>query len=213
MHKFEPGKDRWKLGFKEAVLANFEFLRSSGFKPVTEDVTLIRYESKAAFVIIYHGRGSFEIGAEIGRLDRPQKYGLDYIVSWAGKEAWEAEGFGRSTLFQVSNKEGVQNIVPKVARLVQKYGQPFLQGDAAFYDELERANERASVKFQREQIIGQIRKEAETAWAAKDFARVAELFQPLREELAEIDRKKLEYAEKRLAAPVQSTTGKTFKRH
>ncbi len=57
MHKFEPGKDRWKLGFKETVLANFKFLRSSGFKPVTEDVTLVRYESKFAFVNVYHGRG------------------------------------------------------------------------------------------------------------------------------------------------------------
>ncbi len=149
----------------------------------------------------------------VGRLDRPQKYGLDYIVSWAGKDAWEAEGFGRSTMFQVSNKEGVQNIVPKVARIVQKYGQPFLEGDTAFYDELAKANERASLKFQREQIIGQIRKEAEAAWTAKDFARVAELFQPVRDELTEIDRKKLEYAEKRLGAPVHSTSGKSLKRH
>jgi len=213
MHKFEPGKDRWKLGFKETVLANFKFLRSSGFKPVTEDVTLVRYESKVAFVNVHHGRGSFEVGVEISRLDCPQKYGLDYIVSWAGKDAWEAEGFGRSTMFQVSNKEGVQNIVPKVARIVQKYGQPFLEGDTAFYVELAKANEHASLKFQREQIIGQIRKEAEAAWTAKDFARVAELFQPVRDELTEIDRKKLEYAEKRLGAPVHSTSGKSLKRH
>ena len=212
MQKFEPGKDRWKLGFKEAVLANFVFLRSNAFKAVTEDVTLVRYESKAVFVNVYHGRGSYEIGVEIGRIDRSQKYGLDYIVSWAGKDAWDAEGFGRSTMFQVSTKEGVENIVAKLARIVQKYGQPFLGGDTAFYDQLERANECASMKFQRDQVVGQIRKEAEAAWLAKDYVRVTELFQPVRDELTEIDRKKLEYAEKHSGPPVPSTGGKTFKR-
>jgi hypothetical protein len=40
------------------------------------------------------------------------------------------------------SKEGVKSIVPKVAQLVQKYGRPFLEDDAAFYTELEKANER-----------------------------------------------------------------------
>jgi hypothetical protein len=66
--------------FKDAVLSNFEFLHTYGLKPVEEDVTFVRYESDAAFVNVYHGRGSFEIGVEIGRLDRAEKYGLDYIV-------------------------------------------------------------------------------------------------------------------------------------
>jgi len=211
MQKFEPGKDRWKLGFKEAVLANFGFLHSHGFKMVTEDVTFARYESKAAFVNVYHGRGSYEIGVEIGRLDRSQKYGLGYIVSWAGKDAWDAEGFGRSTMFQVSTMQGGENIVPKVARIAQKYGRPFLEDDTAFYDQLERANERASLKFQRDQMIIQIRKEAEAAWTAKDFARVSALFQPVRDELTEIDRKKLEYAEKQSGSPVHSTANKSLK--
>ncbi len=211
MYKFEPGKDRWKLGFKEAVLASFRFLQLS-FKPITEEVTFIRYESKNAFVNVYHGRGSFEVGVEIGRLDRPQKYGLDYIVSWAGKDAWEAEGFGRSTMFQASNKGGVQNIVQKVARLVEKYVGPFLAGDEAFYDELERANERASLKFQREQLIGQITKETDAAWVAKDFARVVELLQPIRHELTKIDAKKLAYAEKHIGSQLHANR-KTPRRH
>jgi CRISPR/Cas system type I-B associated protein Csh2 (Cas7 group RAMP superfamily) len=127
---------------------------------------------------------------------------LGYIVSWAGKDAWDAEGFGRSTMFQVSTKRGVENIVPKVARIVQKYGLPFVEGDEAFYDQLERVNERASMNFQRDQVVGQIRKEAEASWMAKDYRRVAELFQPIRDELTEIDRKKLEYAQKHFGSPI-----------
>ena len=122
-------------------MANFEFLCSMGFKQVTEDETLVRYESDVVFVNVYHGRTSFDIGVEIGRLGRPDKYGLDSIILEAGRDAWKAEGFDRSPMFQVSKKEGVQNIVSKVALLVEKYGRPFLQGDAAFYAQLEKANE------------------------------------------------------------------------
>lgn len=196
MFQTDPGKDRWKLGFKDAVLSNFGFLRTYGLKPVEEDVTLVRYESDAVFVNVYHGRGSFEIGAEIGRLDRTEKYGLDYIVSWAGKQAWEAEGFGRGTMFQVSTHEGVQNFVPKVAELVKKYGDPFLTGNPVFYDELQKVNEQASMAFEREQMLTRIRKEADAAWTAKDFARVAELLQPIRPDLTDVESKRLAYAEK-----------------
>ncbi len=196
MFRTEPGKDRWQLGFKDEVLSNFGFLHTYGLKPVEEEVTFVRYESDTVFVNAFHGRGSFEIGVEIGRLDRPEKYGLDYIVSWAGKAAWDAEGFGHGTMFQVSTREGVQSIVPRVAELVRKYGDPFLSGSPALYDELQKANARASVAFEREQMLTHIRKEAESAWTAKDFARFTELLQPVRVDLTEVEGKRLAYAEK-----------------
>jgi len=196
--ELNPGQNRWQLGFKDAVLSDFEFLSAYGLKPVQEEVTLVRYESDTVFVNVYHGRGSFEIGVEIGRRDRPEKYALDYVVSWAGKQAWETEGFDRGAMFQVSTREGVQTFVPKVAQLVKKYGDPFLSGGAAFYDELEKANERASVAFEREQMLTRIRKEADAAWAAKEFARVTELLQPVQGDLTEIEGKRLAYAEKQI---------------
>ena len=204
MFRTEPGKDRWQLGFPKAVQANFGYLLSYGMKPVEQDVTFVRYESPTVFVNVYHGRGSFEIGVEIGRLDRPEKYDLDYVVSWAGKEAWDSEGFGRGTMFQVSTLEGVQSIVPKVAQLVKKYGGPFLLGDSSFYDELQRANEQASLAFQRNQMLSQLRKEADLAWRSKDFVRFVELLEPVRADLTEIEEKRLLYAEKhgRLAPDV-----------
>jgi hypothetical protein len=158
MSRTDPGKERGQLGFKEAVLSSFDFLHSYGLEPTEEDVTFVRYQSDVVFLNIYHGRTSFEIGVEIGRLDRSEKYGLDYLVSWAGKQAWEAEGFGRGTIFQVSSREGVQKFVPKVATILQKYGAPFLRGTPDFYDELQRFNEQASIAFQREQKINGIRK-------------------------------------------------------
>jgi hypothetical protein len=212
MFHTDPGKDRWQLGFKDAVLSSFEFLRTYGLAPISEDVTFVRYESDAVFVNVYHGRGSFEIGVEIGRLDRTEKYGLDYVVSWAGKLAWETEGFGRGTMFQVSTREGVQNTVPKVAELVKKYGDAFLRGNPAFYEELQKANERSSVEYEREQMLTRIRKEADAAWTAKDFARVAELLQPIWSDLTEVESKRLAYAEKHAGATTHTGDEEIAKR-
>jgi hypothetical protein len=189
------------LGFKDAVLSAFDFLRSYGLKPVQEEVTFVRYESKAVFVNVYHGRASFEIGVEIGRFDRPEKYGLDYIVSWAGKQAWEAEGFGQSTMFQVSSREGVQRFVPKVADLVRKYGDPFLRGEASFYDQLEKANERASVDFQKQQRLKSVRKEAAAVWSEKNYVRAVALYRSIQEDLTEVETRRLAYAEKHTLVP------------
>ena len=154
------------------------------------------------------GEGPLKSGLRSADWTDQKKYGLDYIVSWAGKQAWEAEGFGRGTMFQVSTLEGVQNIVPKVAQLVKKYGDPFLSGRPAFYDELQKANERASVAFEREQMLSRIRKEADAAWTAKDFPRVAELLQPVRSDLTEVESKRLAYAEKQIGSTVHEEPGK-----
>jgi hypothetical protein len=212
MFQTDTGKDRWQLGFEDAVLSSFAFLQAHGLNPVEENATFVRYESDAVFVNVYHGRGSFEIGVEIGRLDRPEKYGLGYIVSWAGKQQWEAEGFGRGTMFQVSTREGVQNLVPRVAELIKKYAPPFLSGRIDFYDELQRANDRSSVKFEREQLLNRIRKEADTAWTAKDFARLTGLLQPIIGDLTEIESKRLAYAEKHISNVEKATDHQISKR-
>src|SRR5438876_572226 len=156
------------------------------------------YESDAVFVNVYHGRASFEIGVEIGRLDHPDKYGLTYIVSWAGKEAWEREGLDRHTMFQVSTREGVKEFVPKIAQLVGKYGPPFLRGNSAFYDELEEVNERRVIEYEQRQRLEAIRKKAEAAWRTKDYAQVIELFDPARKHLTDIEVKKLAYAKQQV---------------
>lgn len=198
MARTEPGTHRQQLGFEDAVIANFDFLRSYGLTPVEKSSTFLRFESKKVFVDIYHGRASFEIGVHVGLKARSEKYGLDYIVSWAGQSAWEAEGFGRCTIFQVSSREGVQRLVPRVAELLKKYGKPFLRGDPAFYERLDEANRRASAEYTRRQLLEGVRKQANAAWAQKSFSRVTELYRSMPDQLTDIEAKRLAYAEKQI---------------
>jgi len=196
MLKSESELNRRQLGFEDAVLASFAFLRTYGLKSVETGPTFVRFESRRVFANIYHGRASYEVGVEIGLKARREKYGLDYLVSWAGKAAWEAEGFGRGTLFQVSSREAVQRIVPRVAEIVKKYGEPFLVSDPGFYEQLDEANRRASAEFTRKQHLDDVRKLAEAAWSQKKFSRVSELYQSIQEDLTTIESKRLSYARK-----------------
>lgn len=194
MLKLEPSRERERLGFKDAVLSNFKFLRQLGLRPVEKKMTLVRYKSRHVFVDVYHGRASFELGVEIGRLTDPKKtLSIETIVDWAG--AYKAEGFGQHVMFQVSTREGVQEFVPKLAALVKKYAIPLLRNDDSAWG--------AALDMQRHQWneyvksvnLRQLREKAEAAWHAKDFVQVVELYEPVRQDLTEVEAKKLAYAE------------------
>jgi hypothetical protein len=193
----EPNPERARLGFREAVLFNFQFLKKFGFRPVKEELTLVRYESRDVFVNVYHGRASFELGVEIGRLKDPShKLTLHDVLAWAGSE--KSEGFGRHVMFQVSSPEGVQEFVPKLSALVEKYAPPFLRADPAAFDSaLEIQSERAK-GYAKGVSLSQLRRKAEGAWQAKDYGQVVDLYGPMRNDLTEVEAKKLAYAEQRL---------------
>jgi hypothetical protein len=195
MLKMQPGPERAKLGFQEAVLSSFKFLGEFGLDPVEQEVTFIRYESPNVFVNVYHGRASFELGVEVGRLKEPeQKLHIFTIVHWAG--AAKAEGFGQHVMFQVGTREGVQEFVPKLAALVKKYATPLLRGDEGAYRSVLEFRGRQYADEVKQDNLSIVRGKAEEAWHAKDYARVVELYTPVREELTEVEAKKLTYAEK-----------------
>lgn len=195
----EPGPERAQLGFKDAVLSHFKFLSDFGLHPVEEKVTFVRYESPLVFVNVYHGRASYELGAEIGKVKEPEKkLHIFSVVRWAGAE--KAEGLGQHVMFQVGSREGVQEFVPKLAALVRKYAIPLLRGDESAYH--------AALEFQAKQYANEVkegnlrvlRSRADVAWHAKDYAQVIELYGPVREELTEVEAKKLAYAEQHVLA-------------
>jgi hypothetical protein len=190
----EPSPERAELGFKEAVRSSFKFLNDAGLRLVQQEMTFVRYESPEVFVNVYHGRASFELGVEIGRLEEPnRKLTLYDIVAWEGAE--KAEGLGPHVTFQVDSREGVEEFVPKLAALVTKYAAPFLRGDAAaFGSALEFQSERWK-EYVKGVNFSQVRWKAEAAWQAKDYAQVVDLYGPVRDDLTEVEAKKLTYAE------------------
>lgn len=197
----EPGPERAALGFPEATRSSFRFLETMGFRPVEEKVTFVRYESSEMFVNVYHGRASYELGLEIGRLDEPNKrLYLEDIVVWAGAE--KAEGFGQHTMFQVSSREGVHEFVPKIAALLKKYGLPLLRDDKEAFAAAKALQSSRAKALTKEFNMRGVRRKAEAAWHAKDYAQVIELYDPVRDDLTEIEAKRLAYAEQQVLTDV-----------
>ena len=209
MFHFEPGADRWKLGFKETVVASFKFLHKYGFDCVRAEPTFVRYETKSGssgkqfFVNIYHGRGSYELGVEIGPCDSEKNtITLLEIVKSSGAE--KAEGFGEHVTFQVSSRKGVQEFVPKLASLVKKYAVPFLQGDAEIYKLVLEERRLASARHRKEMELSVMREKAENSWHSKDYAQVVNLYEPFQEDLSQSEGMRLEYAKKQvIVRPVE----------
>jgi uncharacterized protein (DUF1330 family) len=195
----EASPERAKLEFKDTVLSSFKFLSGFGLRPVEEKTTFVRYESPEVFVNVYHGRASFELGVEVGRLTEPnEKVTLHDLVAWAGAE--KTEGFGQHVMFQVSSRDGVKEFVPKLARLLENYGVPFLKAEGNAYRAVGEIRSQAAVEYENQVHLRDVRKKAQVAWHAKDYARVVELISPLHEELTEVEAKKLAYSEQQVSA-------------
>ncbi|HEU5233726.1 MAG TPA: hypothetical protein VFU50_12760 [Terriglobales bacterium] len=206
----EPGPERAELGFREAVLSSFKFLSDAGFHPVEKQTTFVRYESSEVFVNVFHGRASFELGLEIGRLREPKRtLSLYDIVAWAGGE--KTEDLGQHVAFQVSSREDVQKFVPKLAALAKKYSAPFLRGDHAAFDSAFAIQSERWEKYVTKVNLSGVRKSAEAAWQAKDYAQVVALYDTMRKNLTEVEAKKLSYAEKQSTAGVGSRASRTRK--
>ena len=209
MVRFEPGPNRWKLGFKDAVLKSFQFLRKYGYRRVRADVTFVRYETpwysfkRRFYVNVYHARGSYEMGVEVGPKDSdPEMVNLPWILRWAG--APEADACfgddGGKTMLSAETREAVQTLVPRMAELVQKYAGPFLRGDFEAFKSANAMIQRASDNHM-EQIkrLAPMRGEANVAWEAKDFERVVAIYGSFEDELMAEEKERLAEASKQVA--------------
>jgi len=194
-----PGPERTNLRFAEEVLAAFDFLTTDyGFHCTKVDVTFARYESQEVFVNVYHGRASYEVELEIGRFaervgTEEVKFGLGDIIGVMG--ARSKTGY---TFFQASTAGRVKRLVPRLAELLKQYGKDALSGDPQFFVRLRAEQSRTSREFWKESDLRTIRGKAVEAWNQKNYLKVVELYESVRNDLTPAEVKKLEYAMKHL---------------
>jgi len=200
-----PGPDRSRLGFAEAVEANFGFLvREFGFRLVDVQSTFVRYESERAFVNVYHGRGSFELGVEFGRwidIDGDlveQKFPLGDVIALDHDLA--AVGY-RS--FATTEKEPLGRFVAQLAEWTERFARRALEGDGATFDAVSLENARRSQEMQEGWRATRLRAAADEAWHNKDWGRVVDAYGEMVSELRTVELKpselrRLRYAQERL---------------
>ena len=195
---FEPGPDRWKLGFKEAVVENFKFLRRYGYRLARADVTFVRYEMpwysfrRRFYVNVYHARGGYDLGVEIGpRDDDREQANLIGMLRWANAPEVEAWRVG-DTLLCADTRAGVQTLVPRMQELVRKYADPFLRGDPEAFRTLKKMNREAYAVWEEQHHRNAPKRyQATLAWKAKDFERVVAIYESFLNDLNDLEKEAL----------------------
>jgi len=190
----ETQMDRAGLRFAELTQRHFAFIEAQGFQRVRGEPTFVRFESPALFLNIYHGRSSFEIGAELGRLgnenDEKQPYPMSALLGAAGvPTAKEYRDYATHT------PDGVDEGLAKLAKLFRDHVSQNLH-NADLFRVLKEQRRAWAEDFAQEVNLRQTRRKLDSAWHAKDYAKVVELLNPWRDALTPTELHKLEYAEK-----------------
>ena len=204
--KTMPSHDRSQLGFVQTVEASFGFLvREFGFRLVDVQPTFVRYESERAFVNVFHGRGSYELGVEIGRWIEfdgelvEEKFTLGDVI--ALDHDLSAVGY-RS--YATTNREPLVRFVVQLADWTQRFGSRVLEGDPTTFDSLREQGARLSQTILEGWRAERLRAAADCAWRCKDWGRVIDAYGEIAAELGSIElkrseRARLSYAQKRIS--------------
>jgi hypothetical protein len=182
MPRFGVEPDRFKLGFEAAVKTYFSFLITQfGYEVVEASSTQIRYENGPLFVELFHGRGSYELGVNIGRKiahprDAEERFTLmDVIRAVDGKEPpWH---------YAATTAESVSRFVPELARLTAQFAGPALEGDDAFFADLRASWELHSQTMRESWEAGRLREIADEAWRTRDFKTVIDAYERIESDL------------------------------
>jgi len=200
-----PGPDRSRLGFAAAVERSFGFLeREFGFRLADAQSTFVRYESELSFVNVFHGRGSYELGVEIGhwvdiedgRVEEKFSLGdviaLDHDLSMVGYRS-----------FATMEKDPLASFVAQLAEWTQRFTPRVLEGDASTFDRLRAQGARRSQEMQEGWRATRLRTAADEAWHRQDWGRVVDAYGEMVSELRTVELKpselrRLRYAQEQL---------------
>jgi len=185
-------KDRALLRFSEQAEQHFCFLQNKGFRCVRHDPTFVRFESQSLFVNLYHGRKSFELGLELGRLGSSE----NAFPMWHLLKAAAAPGAEKYLDYVARTPVAVENGLRRLAALFRGHVLEILS-DPQLFRILDRQRSDEVERLERDVKLEQVRQALAVAWNSRDFDQVVRLLDPVKCELAPSELKKLQYARKR----------------
>jgi hypothetical protein len=189
-------KRRDQFNFIEVVRSEFSWLTKYGFRCTKASATFVRYESATTFLNIYHGRSSYEIGAEYGQLlfsDDFKAYSVSELIRLSSPK--EAEKYRN---YIAIKPENVVAGVNRLSELLRKYGRTFLNDTPETFLRLAKQRNEISRKFSMEVLSRQVRPKANQEFKNKNYAEAARLFESIKSELSAAELKKLEFCRKNL---------------
>jgi hypothetical protein len=166
--------------------------------------TFVRYESGRVFVNVFHGRGSYELGVEVGRWivvddDRvEEKFPLGDVIALDH----DVLAVGYRPL-ATTEKEPLVRFVAQLAEWTHRFARRALEGDAATFDALRAQGARLSQAMQEGWRANRLRAAADDAWHNRDWGRVVDAYGEMVSDLRTVELKpselrRLHYAQEQL---------------
>ena len=182
------------LPFESTVREAFNFLCSKfGFYRGKSTPTSVLYTSANVAVEIILDPRSYEVDVEVRRITGSRSFPLHRIIALTSPT--EAE---RWRLVQTSTPERVRKFIPKLASLLEKYGESALSGDSKIFAKLGELEEFDAMRTTRDFQIRYARRLAEHEWQSRNYAKVVSILSPIQEELTDSELVRFVYAKKRL---------------
>lgn len=185
-----PKSDRAYFNFESKVRETFAFLSDLGFSEIEASPTLVRYRKDNIEVDVYHGRQSYEIGADISGFGT--RHAMSRII-----RATDPAVAKQYRDWAATTPEGVTAGLEKLGYLMKRYSIRALSGDPQFFSELEQQRKSWSEEYALDVLVKQVRPKADEAFRRGDYSTAAELYARIRSRLSPAELKKLILAEKR----------------
>lgn len=184
------GDGSGRLGFVDLVLAAFDFLMRLGFVVARREPTFVRFEKENVFINVYHGRASYQVGLELGRLRNGDMYSLHELFRAMAPDNIEL------ARCQTTDPEILRQCLVSIGAAIERDCNALLAGDASAFEKVDAAvaplRKAATLQAQ----FGATIDRADKAWESKDFKRAAELYAKSTPALDETRMRRLEYLQK-----------------
>lgn len=182
--------NREHFEFSREIFKNFEeYLFSYGFNCVSSNATFVRFESRSVFVNFFHGRSSYEIGAEIGLIIDPENA---YPISWFIEIRDEDKGKNyRNTT--ASTYYLVKESILRLRNIFEQYATPALNGKVEIFKSIEQKVKSWQKSYAMDVKASQTRPKAEEAFRTKKYKEAMMLYKSLESVLTPVEKEKLSY--------------------
>lgn len=173
-------------------------LEPHGYKNIGSDGFRTRFESPEFFVdVLYDATRSHEISIVLGPLNAVEALSLEL------SDALRANGSPEDDVrlvasIQASDDDVLSGIMARVAEVLRRSARVFLERRIEPYEEAVRLRSERAATYTSKVMHQPVLEAAETSWAAKDYGRVHDLLNPIRDSLDETHLRRLELAAKRL---------------
>lgn len=181
------GGGEGRLSFVRLAQTAFAFLLRHGFVMVNSDSTFVRFESPTVFINVSHGRLSYHVDAEIGRLVQGDIYSIYEVLSvMAPSEVARSQ-------CQTTAADVLERCLTDIADVLDRCCQHLLSGDNSAFDRLQLgvAPIRAAVTLKAQ--FGATIDRADRAWEAKDIRQAQILYEEAEAGLDEMRSRRLKY--------------------